>query len=396
MNIIYLDNSATTKQYNEVTEQMLQYMTEHFGNPSSLHRLGMTVEKAMRQARRAVAESLSHNGLYTVNSEEIYFTSGGTESDNTAIFGAAAARRRRGKKIITSAVEHPAALEACKRLESRGYEIVYIDVDKQCGLNMEQLHTALDQDTILISIMQVNNETGTIMPIEEIANIKDAYNLKNGTDILLHTDAVQSFGKIKIPLPGIDLISVSGHKIHGPKGIGALYIRKGLTIEPFIVGGGQERHFRSGTENVPAIMGFGKAVELASSQFKKRTAHMQEVRNYLMDGIKEQITDVKINGIEQCEFCCPSILNLSFMGTRGEVLLHSLEQDGIYVSTGAACASNKKGSSHVLTAMGLNEKEIEGALRFSFSEFNTIQEMQVVLEKLTAAVSKFRKLGSFR
>jgi len=250
--------------------------------------------------------------------------------------------------------------------------------------------------------MGVNNEVGTIEPIQEIVQIKNEYNKTHGTDVLLHVDAVQAFGKLPLQSNGIDMIAVSGHKIHGPKGIGALYVRKGLTIEPYMIGGGQERHMRSGTENVPAIVGFGQAAKAAKEGFDLRIKNMSSAREYLLEGIKTEIKDIKINGAEKDSLdwdsgmCCPSVLNISFLGTRGEVLLHTLEQDGIYVSTGSACSSNKKGRSHVLKAMRLKDKEIEGAIRFSFSEFNTIEEMQYVLEHLKAAVAKFRRLGSFR
>ena len=257
---------------------------------------------------------------------------------------------------------------------------------------------------ILISVMGVNNEAGTIMPVGEIAHIKDEYNKAHGTQIWLHSDAVQAMGKISINVKkswqGVDMISVSGHKIHGPKGMGALYVRKGLNLEPFMIGGGQEKHMRSGTENTPGIVGFGVACDLAMSCFDERVRKMSEARKYLLDGIKAEIKDVLINSPEEAGseagLCCPSVLNVSFLGTRGEVILHTLEQDGIYVSTGSACSSNKKGRSHVLAAMGLKDKEIEGAIRFSFSEFNTQAEMEYTLEKVKQAVARFRRLGSFR
>lgn len=393
---VYLDNSATTKPYSAVTDKMVEYMKEDFGNPSSLHRLGISAEKAVKSARKSVAEAL------TVREDELIFTSGGTEADNTALIGAASARQRRGKKIITTAIEHPAVLEAAGRLESKGFIVEYIEVDEKGLVDVRALQEALTEDTLLLSIMGVNNEVGTIEPIQEIVQIKNEYNKTHGTDVLLHVDAVQAFGKLPLQSNGIDMIAVSGHKIHGPKGIGALYVRKGLTIEPYMIGGGQERHMRSGTENVPAIVGFGQAAKAAKEDFDLRIKNMSSAREYLLEGIKTEIKDIKINGAEKDSLdwdsgmCCPSVLNISFLGTRGEVLLHTLEQDGIYVSTGSACSSNKKGRSHVLKAMRLKDKEIEGAIRFSFSEFNTIEEMQYVLEHLKAAVAKFRRLGSFR
>lgn len=393
--LVYLDNSATTRPYDAVTAAMTEAMKDNFGNPSSLHSLGLQAEKEVKNARKTVAK------CFGAGEDEIYFTSCGTESDNTVLMGTAQAKKRRGNKIIVSAVEHPAILEPAKRLESMGYKIDYIGVDRLCRLNLEQLAASLDDETILISVMGVNNETGTIMPIDKIAELKDAYNQKNGTDIWLHCDAVQALGKIPVNVGrkyrGVDFVSASAHKIHGPKGMGALYAKKGLNLPPFMLGGGQERHMRSGTENTPGIIGFGKACEIADENFVQRTSAMKEARQYLLDLIKDQIGDIVINS-PQDETGCPSVLNVSFLGTRGEVLLHTLEQDGIFVSTGSACSSNHSSSkgSHVLNAMGLSPKEIESAIRFSFSEFNTREEMEYVADKLKTAVIRFRKLGSFR
>ena len=393
--LVYLDNSATTRPYDAVTAAMTEAMKDNFGNPSSLHSLGLQAEKEVKNARKTVAK------CFGAGEDEIYFTSCGTESDNTVLMGTAQAKKRRGNKIIVSAVEHPAILEPAKRLESMGYKIDYIGVDRLCRLNLGQLAASLDDETILISAMGVNNETGTIMPIDKIAELKDAYNQKNGTDIWLDCDAVQALGKVSVNVGreyrGVDFVSASAHKIHGPKGMGALYAKKGLNLPPFMLGGGQERHMRSGTENTPGIIGFGKACEIADENFVQRTSAMKEARQYLLDLIKDQIGDIVINS-PQDETGCPSVLNVSFLGTRGEVLLHTLEQDGIFVSTGSACSSNHSSSkgSHVLNAMGLSPKEIEGAIRFSFSEFNTREEMEYVADKLKTAVIRFRKLGSFR
>ena len=377
--LVYLDNSATTRPYDAVTAAMTEAMKDNFGNPSSLHSLGLQAEKEVKNARKTVAK------CFGAGEDEIYFTSCGTESDNTVLMGTAQAKKRRGNKIIVSAVEHPAILEPAKRLESMGYKIDYIGVDRLCRLNLGQLAASLDDETILISAMGVNNETGTIMPIDKIAELKDAYNQKNGTDIWLHCDAVQALGKVSVNVGreyrGVDFVSASAHKIHGPKGMGALYAKKGLNLPPFMLGGGQERHMRSGTENTPGIIGFGKACEIADENFVQRTSAMKEARQYLLDLIKDQIGDIVINS-PQDETGCPSVLNVSFLGTRGEVLLHTLEQDGIFVSTGSACSSNHSSSkgSHVLNAMGLSPKEIEGAIRFSFSEFNTREEMEYVAD----------------
>ena len=387
--MIYIDNSATTKQYPQVTETMTKYMEEYFGNPSSMYQLGLDSEKAVKHARKQVEEAMgAGNGT-------LIFTSGGTEADNTAIFGAARALRRRGNRIITSAVEHPAVLECCKRLEQDGYDVVYVGVDDKCRLDLERLEDAIDENTILVSLMQVNNEAGTIMPVDAV---KDLMKKKNAPG-WFHCDAVQSFGKLQVP-ESADLISVSSHKIHGPKGAGALFVRKGIHLPALIEGGGQEHGNRSGTENVPTITGFGTAAELSAKDRDEERQRVSVMRRALLKGLKDNLEDLRINSVEEDGVasgqCCSSILNISFLGTRGEVLLHTLEQDGIYVSTGSACSSNKKGQSHVLGAMGLKDKEIEGALRFSFGRFNEIDEMEIVVDKVTAAVKRFRRLGSFR
>lgn len=387
--MIYIDNSATTKQYPQVTETMTKYMEEYFGNPSSMYQLGLDSEKAVKHARKQVEEAMgAGNGT-------LIFTSGGTEADNTAIFGAARALRRRGNRIITSAVEHPAVLECCKRLEQDGYDVVYVGVDDKCRLDLERLEDAIDENTILVSLMQVNNEAGTIMPVDAV---KDLMKKKNAPG-WFHCDAVQSFGKLQVP-ESADLISVSSHKIHGPKGAGALFVRKGIHLPALIEGGGQEHGNRSGTENVPAITGFGTAAELSAKDRDEECQRVSVMRRALLKGLKDNLEDLIINSVEEDGVasgqCCSSILNISFLGTRGEVLLHTLEQDGIYVSTGSACSSNKKGQSHVLGAMGLKDREIEGALRFSFGRFNEIDEMEIVVDKVTAAVKRFRRLGSFR
>ncbi|MCR5481378.1 MAG: cysteine desulfurase [Clostridia bacterium] len=393
---VYLDNSATTRQYDEVTDMMADIMRNSFGNPSSLHRMGLDAEKLLRAARKQLAGALG------AGENEIFFTSGGTESDNTALLGAAEARGRKKKKIITTAVEHPAVLMTLERLEAGGFEIVKTGVNPDGSLKTEELEQQIDENTVLISVMQVNNESGTIMPVETIGRLKEEFNKKHGTNILFHTDAVQSFGKMKVLKPGVDMASFSAHKIHGPKGVGALYLKKGIHIPAFITGGGQESGFRSGTENLPCIAGFGLAAEKAYKALEKRMEKMGEVRDYLLAGLKAEISDIRLNGVEKTgtggeeNLACPSVLNVSFAGTRGEVLLHTLEQSEIYVSTGSACASNHKGMSHVLRAMGLKDKDIEGAVRFSFNEFNTIEEMDFVIEKTKQAVSKFRRLGSFR
>ena len=386
--MIYLDNSSTTKQAPEVTAKMMEMMEVDFGNPSSLHRMGMNAEKALKDARRQILSGFLGEG-------SVAFVSGGTEGDNMAVFGAARAARRRGRRIVTTAVEHPAVLECCEQLEKNGFEVVRVGVDRQCRINIKELEDAIDESTILVSMMQVNNEVGTVMPVEETLEIMR----RKSPKALLHCDAVQGFGKIATPA-GADLIVISGHKIHGPKGSGAVWIRKGVNLPELSHGGGQEKGLRSGTENVPAIAGLGVAAELAGKRMEKDFDHVSGLRNKLLDGLTNEIDDVVINSPEETGSSpgmgSPYILNVSFAGTRGEVILHTLEQDGIYVSTGSACSSNKKGRSHVLAAMGLSDSETEGAIRFSMCAENTIEEIEETVDKTAKAVKRFRQLGSFR
>lgn len=380
--LVYLDNSATTKQAAQVTEAMVSAMEENYGNPSSLHHLGVMAEKALKGARAQVA------GALHVSDAEVYFTSGGTEADNIAIRGSAHALRRKGRKLITSQVEHPAVLETFKALEQEGFQPVYLGVDDKGLIDMEELKAELTEDTILVSLMQVNNELGTVEPVLEVGR------LLHGRDRLnFHVDAVQAFGKLPMgPVTAAaDLVTVSAHKIHGPKGAGALYMKKGAKLKPPITGGGQERNIRSGTENVPGIIGFGAAAAIVCDHLEANAVRMKTVRQYLLDGMKAEIGDIRINSFED-DRCVPSVLNVSFLGVRGEVLLHDLERSQIYVSTGSACSSNKKGQSHVLKAAGLTQEEIEGAIRFSFSHYNTVEEMDYVLIHLKKAVESMRKV----
>ena len=381
--MIYLDNSSTTRQADEVSEAMMKEMKDNFGNPSSLHNLGLEAEKKVTWARSKFASCIG------ARLEEIYFNSGGTEGDNSVLYGIADTMKHRGNKIVTSGVEHPAVLEACKRLEQRGFEVCYIGVDKGCHIDMKQLAEEVDDNTIMVSVMAVNNETGTVMPIRDIAETAHEHGA------VFHTDAVQGFGKIDLKSSGADFITVSAHKFHGPKGVGAMYARKSVNLPPYIVGGGQERGQRSGTENVPGIVGLGVACQLLAREEEatRSGVGIDKVKEYLKVGILDRISDVKINSPEDA---APSVLNVSFLGTRGEVILHTLESEDIYVSTGSACSSHKKGQSHVLSAMGMSHSEIEGAIRFSFCRYNTIDEMDIVLDSLEKAVRRFRKLGSFR
>lgn len=396
MKMIYLDNSATTRQYDEVTDLMYRLAREQFGNPSSLHTLGFESATMLKQARRDCEELFYGNG-------SVIFTSGGTESDNMALVSTARKMRRRGNRIVTTKVEHPAVLETCRRLKDSGFDICYLDVDVDGYVEPQVVRAALDERTIMVSIMTVNNEVGTIEPVLQSYRIVKEFNKTHGTEIAFHTDAVQAFGKLSFDEAPFDLISVSGHKIHGPKGIGMLYMNKDLKLPPYITGGGQEMGYRSSTENTTGIAGLSLASKMAYSDHANKMRRIADVNDYLRKGLFAELKDIEINGPIELGFSlldagkrCPSVLNISFHGTRAEVLLHTLEQDEIYISTGSACASNHTGDSHVLQAMSMSHKEIEGAVRFSFSEFNTIDEMDYVIDRTKAAVNRFRKLGTFR
>ena len=394
--MIYLDNSATTRQYDEVTELMYKTAMDNYGNPSSLHTLGFDASNMLYEARQEIEDLLYPGGA-------VIFTSGGTESDNMALVSTARKMRRRGKRIITTRVEHPAVLETCRRLADDGFEVEYLSVDARGCIDADAAAGILTDDTILVSVMTVNNEVGTIEPVMPLCKAVREYNRRNGTNIVFHTDAVQAFGKIPMDDLHADLISVSGHKFHGPKGVGFLYMNKDLKLPAFITGGGQENGYRSSTENTTGIAGIGLAARMSHEDLISKMAKMGEVNEYLRKGLMTELKDVFLNGPEELGYSlhdfgkrCPTVLNLSFAGTRGEVLLHTLEQDRIYVSTGSACSSHKTGDSHVLLAMNMSHKEIEGAIRFSFSEFNTREEMDIVIDKTKAAVNRFRRLGSFR
>ncbi len=370
--MIYLDNSATTKPSQACLDAMTNALSKDFGNPSSLYTIGLDAEKIVKHAREVIASSVS------ADPSEVFFTSCGSEADNTAIFGAWNARKKQGKRIITTAVEHPAVLRCFEQLEREGADVQYVPVLSDGNLDMDAFRKLLNEDTIFVSVMHVNNETGAIFPIEEISKEVRKY-----PNIIFHSDCVQSYGKIPLDVNkmGVDMISLSGHKVHASKGIGAIYVRSGLHIPPFVLGGGQEAGFRSGTENVPGIAGFGAAVE---------DMHMvsPEPKEYLKKRLLEEIDNIQINSPK---VGVSSVLNVSFLGCRGEVLLHMLEQDEIYVSTGSACSSHKKGS-HVLSAQGLTPEAIDGAVRFSFGFDNTKEEMDIVVEKLKKYVAMQRRL----
>lgn len=374
-----MDNSATTKVCDAAVEAMVEIMTKNFGNPSSLHRKGIKAEKKMEESRKAIADTLQ------VKPGEIYFTSGGTESNNLAIKGAAYSMCRMGNHIITTAVEHPSVLECFKELKKEGFEVTYLQVDKEGKIDIEELKEKLTSSTILVSIMYVNSEVGSIMPIEEAGDL-----IKAKSNAIFHVDAVQAVGKIPTVknLNNIDLLSVSSHKIHGPKGVGALFVRDKVRINPLFKGGGQEKDLRSGTENMPGIVGFGEAVKTMRENFCLWKNKMYKLKQRLQQGILEEVSDVVINGPMKG---APHILNMSFLGTRGEVLLHALESKGIYVSTGSACSSNRKGKSHVLMAMGKSDDEVDSAVRFSLSPFLSFDDIDYTIDILKKSVKEIRK-----
>ncbi len=371
MNEIYLDNSATTKPYDEVIQYIYDVSKNYYGNPSSLHTKGIEAENLVKKARRQLADALK------VDSKELYFTSGGTESNNMAITGYLKANPRAGKHIITSEIEHPSVLEVFKQLSQEGYRVDYIPVDSGGIVKLEALRDAIDGETALLSFMHTNNEVGSIQPVAEIDKIRREL----CPEAALHIDAVQAFGKIQLyPVSlNIDLLSVSSHKIHGPKGLGALYVKKGIKIKPIMLGGGQETALRSGTENVPGICGFGLAAEKIFADIEKNHVKVSALNGHFINKVKENFEDAVINSPEEA---LPYIINVSFPNLKSEVLLHHLEQKNIFVSTGSACSSHKSGHSHVLKAMGINPKYIDGAIRFSLSASNTQEEMEATIAAL--------------
>lgn len=377
---IYFDNSATTKPYDEVAAAVFDTMKNNYGNPSSLHKLGIEAERAVKQAKERVAAALK------AAPNEIFFTSGGTESDNIAIRGAAKANR--GRHIISTPIEHPAVLNTLSDLESRGYKIDYTPVDSDGKVILSEYRKLIRPDTFLVTAMIVNNEIGTVEPIAEMSKILKSINPR----AVFHVDAVQGFGKIPMTADslGADLISLSSHKIHGPKGMGALYVRSGTRIKPIIFGGGQQQGLRSGTENVPGIVGFGLAAKIASTDISEKASEMERLKTRLKNGIKNNIDNIMINTPEKQ---APHILNVSFGGVKAEVVLHSLEMQDIYVSSGSACSSHKKEPSYVLTEIGVPRKMIDGSIRFSLSEFNTDADVDTTVEALKKIIPRLRKLN---
>ena len=378
---IYFDNSATTQVFPCVREVMMRTMEDDFGNPSSMHRKGMDAENYIRTAKTQIAKTLK------VDEKEILFTSGGTESNNTAILGTVSANPRLGKHLITSAIEHPSVANTMHWLEGQGYRVTYLPVDHEGRISLEDLAAAIDDETILVSIMMVNNEIGTREPIEEISRVIKEKN----PNTIFHVDAVQAYGKyvIRPKKWGIDLMSVSGHKIHGPKGIGFLYIRDKVKINPIIFGGEQQKGLRSGTENVPGIAGLGAAAEEIYREHESRTAYLYGCKSRMTEGLL-QLEGVTVNG-PAVDDGAPHVVSASFAGVRSEVLLHALEDKGIYVSAGSACASNHPGLSSTLVAIGLDPKLLDCTLRFSFSIFTTEEEVDETLKALKELPPFLRK-----
>ena len=377
----YFDNSATTRCYPEVAEIVVKTMTEDFGNPSAMHLKGVEAEKYVREAAQILAKILK------VNEKEIIFTSGGTESNNLALFGGADANKRSGNHIITTSVEHAAVGQPAERLEQMGYEVTIVPVDHRGVVQLEALEKALRPDTILVSTMYVNNEVGAVMPVEEIAKLVHEKSPK----ALYHVDAIQAFGKYRIypKKAGIDMLSVSSHKIHGPKGVGFLYINEKARIQPQILVGGQQAGMRSGTDNVPGIAGLGVAAKMVYTDFDKKIEHMYQLKERLAEGFLK-LPDVRLNGMEIREGA-PQILSASFLGVRSEVLLHTLEEKGIYVSAGSACSSHKRKAAGTLSAMGMEAAQRESTLRFSFSEENTFEEVDYALEVIGQVLPMLRR-----
>ena len=379
--LIYLDNAATTATRPEVVEAMLPYFTEYYGNPSTIYSLGQQSHMAVDAARKILADSLG------AAPEEIYFTAGGSEADNWAIKAAAEAYSGKGRHIITSKIEHHAVLHTCQYLEKNGYEVTYLDVDEYGRISLPELKAAIRPDTILITIMFANNEIGTIEPVAEIGKIA------HEAGVLFHTDAVQAYGQVNINVDelSIDMLSASGHKLNGPKGIGMLYIRKGLKLRSFVHGGAQERKRRAGTENVPGIVGFGKAVEIAVATMQERTAKERELRDYLIKNMLEKVPYTRLNGHPTERL--PGNANFCFRFVEGESLLMMLDMAGICGSSGSACTSGSLDPSHVLLAIGLPHEIAHGSLRLTLNEQNTKEEMDYVVENVARIIGNLRAMS---
>ena len=383
---VYLDNSATTRVLPQVAELVTKIMCEDYGNPSSLHRKGVEAEQYLRYAKDTLA------GIMKVQTKEIFFTSGGTEANNMALIGCAMAARRQGNHLITTQVEHPAVLQPMQYLESQGFQVTYLPVDAWGRISLQDLENAIRPETILVSIMHTNNEIGSLQPVEEAGALIKRVN----PNVLFHVDAVQGFGKAKIypKKMKIDLLSVSGHKIHGPKGIGVLYIGDKVRIQPLLHGGGQQQNLRSGTDNVSGAAALAKAADLLYQHYEEDLAHLYRCKKYFMEGIRK-MEGVTINGLlpgkPDGEGTAPHIVSVSFGGVRSEVLLHALEEKEIYVSAGSACAARKPQPSATLKAIGANKSQLESTIRFSFSVYTTEEELYYTLQTLYDKIPMLRK-----
>ena len=373
---VYFDNSATTKVYPEVKDIMFKVMDEDYGNPSSLHMKGVQAEHYIKDSADIIAKTLK------CTPDEIIFTSGGTESNNLAIIGTALAKKRKGKHLVTSSIEHASVLSVMAFLEKEGFEVTYISPDSSGKVSAEAFADAVRDDTILVSCMHINNKIGAVQPIAEITKAVK----KKNPNVYVHTDCIQSFGKIEVNLKklGVDMLSVSGHKLHGPKGSGFLYVKKGTLIRPIIYGGGQQKNMRSGTENVPAIAGLGVAVKLTMTDMAEKMERVMSLRDKLIEGLTA-LPEVYSNSET-----APHIASISFTGVRAEVMLHALEDKGIYVSSGSACSSNKRRESAVLTAIGLDRDRLESTLRFSFNETNTEEEVDYAVKTIAELLPVLR------
>ncbi|MFR5562877.1 MAG: cysteine desulfurase family protein [Clostridium sp.] len=376
---VYFDNSATTKPYDEVIEAVSKGMKEYFGNPSSLHKIGMNCEKRLNEAREYFASTIK------CNKEEIYFTSGGSEGNNLILKGLL----KPGHHFITTAFEHHSIISTCKQLEEKGVKVTYLDVDSEGRISLEDLEEAITKDTVLVSIMQVNNEIGVIQDIEAIGKLIK----ERSSRAKFHVDAVQGYGKLPIDInkSNVDFLTVASHKIHGPKGVGFIYIKKGIILNSLISGGSQEKGIRAGTENLPGIIGFEKAAQMTFEEMESRYDKVLELKKYFVERLNE-IKDIRING--EIDGFSPYILNVSFLGVRAEVLLHLLEEQNIYVATGSACTSKSSAAhgSYVIKSLGLSNKEVESAIRFSFSYENTKEEVDYTIDVLKKSLMFLRRV----
>lgn len=380
--MIYLDNAASTVIHNEVFQEMIPFLKEQYGNPSSIHHSGRIASRAIQKARKQIAN------LISANPEEILFTSGGTESNNIALFGIT--HTNKGKHIITSSIEHDAVLEPCKKLEKEGFDVTYLPVSGDGLINPEDVKKSITKNTCLVSIMFANNEVGTVQPIGEIAK------LCSEKRIFFHTDAIQAIGKLEINVKELrlDMLSISSHKINGPKGVGALYIKSGTKIEPYIFGGGQENGLRSGTENVASVVGFGKACELAKENLKKNILHFKNLRDVLVSKVMKEIPYVSINGHPEKRI--PNNAHFTFLGVNGEDLIIKLDEEGIAASTGSACSVRTQKESHVLRAMGFLHEQIAGSLRLTVGSMNTISEIENTITVLKRVVKELRSVSPLK